>query len=114
MEAPVTIKLTPQTQSHQPVTRSFLRFHQESSARPERLQVGDFYSVLAETDEGFILVKVRNIYPAGFVGLLLEKVPAEGSSELLYRQTDVAEHFGLESVHTILLSIRGVIKMHFF
>ena len=112
VEVPVTIKLIPQTQSHQPLTRSLLRFQQESSAGPERLQVGDYYSALAETGEDFLLGKVKNIYHAGFVGLLMEKVPAEGSSELLYRHTDVAVHFGLESVHTSLLSIRGVIKMH--
>lgn len=106
VQPPTAIELVPQSQYHQPVTRSQV-IHQPSFTAAARVQVGSFYVVVSDkNNEGFLFVKCKFVNVDTLDAYMLEMVSIDESKNTqLYRLTDVAENFSLESVHSILVSI---------
>ena len=70
----------------------------------DRMQVGNFYAIKAETEEGFLITKCLSKQVSDFVGSVLKK-SSESYSFILYKQTDQTETFGNDSVFTSLISV---------
>ena len=71
MKSPVLVKLSPQS-SHKPLTRSMLCMSDVLTGI-DRVQVGTFYAVLVDTDDGFLVAKCTKVNSTDFSGLVLEK-----------------------------------------
>ena len=100
MKPPVPIQLIPQAATHQPLTRSMY----EAVLSDDRVQVGSYYAVLADTDDGFSVAKCKARHCSEFVGLLLTKFGEDGS-HIVYKQSDITEHFEMSAVYNTLITI---------
>ena len=71
MKPPVLVELSPQS-THKPLTRSMLGMSDVLTGF-DRVQVGSFYAVLADTEDGFLFAKCKTVNPSEFIGLQLDK-----------------------------------------
>ena len=69
------------------------------------LEVGSFYCVLSDSEQGFQIVQCNVLVEAGFAGVCLEKCLADTSDKHYYRESSQAQMFDADNVQSMLISV---------
>ena len=70
----------------------------------DRVLVGSYYAVLADTYDGFSVAKCKARHCSEFVGLLLTKFGEDGS-HFVCKQSNITEHYEMSAVYNTFITI---------